>query len=322
MTVESEAVTSTSTRDLADRTIVITGGTSGLGRRAALDLAERGATVAIVGRNEERGAQVEGDAADAAGEIIFHRADLAEQAQVRELADDLLASYEEIHALANNAGIARDKRAESPDGIELTLAVNHLAPFLLTHELFPRLRESAASIDGAARVVTTSSGQQHRTGLDLEDLQLESDYDVLDAYGRTKLANAAFTLELAERLERTGAGPDAGGPDPADAAVVANCFSPGFIRSTRIWLGASRRGRLLTWLAARVPGIGTDLETGAGRMVELLAAPEFGERTGVYVDQGDEQPPAADARDPELRERLWERSAELVGVDPDWSSSG
>ncbi|WP_201764621.1 SDR family NAD(P)-dependent oxidoreductase [Salinarchaeum sp. Harcht-Bsk1] len=314
-------MSSTSTTDLDDRTVVLTGGTSGIGRRAALDLADRGAMVAAVGRDEERGREVETAAADAAGDVAFHRADLAEQAAVRELAEELFASYEEIHALANNAGLARGDRIESPDGVELTFAVNHLAPYLLTHELLPRLRESAQSIDGPARVVTTSSGLQYRGELDFDDLQFESGYDGLDAYSRSKLANAVFTVELAERLDAAGMGPDDGGAGSAADGVVANCFSPGFIRGTRIWLGSAWRSRLLTWLVAWVPGVGTDLQTGADRMVDLLAAPEYGERNGVYVDQGEEQSPDYDAQDPAVREQLWDVSADLVGVDPDWPSA-
>lgn len=309
------------TPELDDRTIVLTGGTSGIGRHAALALAERGATVAVVGRNEECGREIETAAADAPGEIAFHRADLADQSAVRELAADLRSEYEAIHALANNAGLARSERTESPDGIELTFAVNHLAPYLLTHELLPRLRASGGSPGddgGAARVVTTSSGLQYRGELDFEDLQFESGYDGLDAYARSKLANAAFTVELAERLDAVDAGP---GDAAGDPGVVANCFNPGFVRGTRIWLGSAWRSRLLTWLAAWVPGVGTDVETGAARMVELLTAPEYGERTGVYVDEGEEQSPDYDAQDPEIRERLWKRSAELVDVDPDWPSA-
>lgn len=304
--------------DLADRVIVVTGGTSGIGRHAALTLADRGATVAVVGRNAERGREVEAATTDAPGEVAFHRADLADQAAVRELADELIASYDGIHALANNAGIARSDRAESPDGVELTLAINHLAPYLLTHELLPRLCESATPETGPARVVATTSGLQYRGELDFDDLQFEDGYDGLAAYSRTKLANAAFTLELAGRLDGAVGGE---GARTADPAVVANCFNPGFVRGTRIWKGASLRSRLLTWLGAGVPGVGTDVETGADRMVELLAAPEFGQRTGVFVDEGEEQEPDYDAREPEVRERLWERSAELVGVDPDWPTA-
>jgi len=308
------------TPDLEDRTIVLTGATSGIGRRVAVVLADRGATVAAVGRNEERGRELQATAADAPGDIDFHRTDLADQGAVRELAAHLLATYDDIHALANNAGLASSERTESPDGIELTFAVNHLAPYLLTHELLPRLRESddgtgnrgggtAANGGGTspARVVTTSSGLQDRGELDFDDLQFEAGYDGLAAYSRSKLANATFTVELAERLEAAGVD-----------SVVANCFNPGFIRGTRIWLGSSWRSRLLTWLVAWAPGVGTDVETGAARLVEQLTAPKYGGRNGVYVDEGEESPPDPDARDEAVRRELWERSAELVGVDPNW----
>jgi|AntRauTorcE11898_2_1112593.scaffolds.fasta_scaffold13657_2 NAD(P)-dependent dehydrogenase (short-subunit alcohol dehydrogenase family) len=319
-------MTAQAASDVAGRTIVVTGGTSGLGRHVALELARRGATVAAVGRNEARGQSVVEAASDSPGAVRFHSADLAEQAAVRELGAELLAEYDAIHALANNAGIARAKREESPDGIELTLAVNHLAPYLLTKLLLPRLRESGGggagggddaggSDDGGAgraRVVATTSGLHYRADLNPANLQFTTDYDTLDAYAQSKLANVAFTLELAERLEETAEG---------TPTVVANCVHPGFIRGTRIWTGTSLQARLLTWLASLVPGTGTDVETGGNRLLELLAAAEYGRRNGKYIHEGEIREPSDEARDPAIRRQLWERSAELVGVESDWPTA-
>jgi len=191
--------------------IALTGATSGIGRRAAVTLAERGATVAAVGRNRERGEALAAESDAAAGTIRFHRADLATQSAVRDLAAELRESYDRLDVLAHNAGLSVRSRTETADGIELTLAVNHLAPYLLTRELFDQLAGSAP-----ARVVVTASDLHRRATLDFDDLQFADGYDPLEAYARSKLANVAFTLELADRI-------------PEAAGVTANCLHPGFV---------------------------------------------------------------------------------------------
>jgi NAD(P)-dependent dehydrogenase (short-subunit alcohol dehydrogenase family) len=308
--------------DLGGRTVVLTGATSGIGRHAALEVAGRGATVAAVGRNEAAGESLVADAADAPGEVRFHRADLAAQSAVRDLAAELSASHDRLDVLAHNAGLSAGDRRESPDGIELTLAVNHLAPYLLTHELADRLRA-----DGGGRVVVTASALEARGDLDFEDLQYESDYDALSAYARSKLANVAFTIELAERFEAIAGGGDRGADDgegaarPGPPAVTANCFHPGFVPGTDLWRDAKLRVRAAVRLAGLLPGLGTDAATASERLVQLIADPVFGERTGCYVSGGEIATPSAEARDSDVRERLWEESAALVGVDPDWPSA-
>lgn len=285
--------------DLRGETVVLTGGTSGIGRAAATRLAARGATVAVVGRDRSRGetAAAEADALD--GDVRFHRADLATRAAVRDLAADLRDSYDRIDVLAHNAGLSAGSRTETADGTELTLAVNHLAPYLLTRELVDRLAASAP-----ARVVVTASDLHRRATLDFGDLQFADEYDPLDAYARSKLANVAFTLELADRL-------------PDDAGITANCLHPGFVPSTNLFRDAALRTRLAVRVAGLVPGVGTTREAAADRLVRLVASPEYADRTGRYVGEA-ELTPADAATDPETRERLWTVSADLVGVDPDW----
>ncbi|GAB3689448.1 SDR family NAD(P)-dependent oxidoreductase [Salinarchaeum chitinilyticum] len=293
-----------------ESTVVLTGGTSGIGRHAALELADRGATVAVVGRDEQAGNAVVDEAADAPGAVRFHRADLAEQATVRDLAAELRASYDRLDVLAHNAGLSAGTRTESPDGIELTLAVNHLAPYLLTHELADRL------LDGGGRVVVTASALESQGHLEFDDLQFESGYDTLSAYSRSKLANVAFTIELAERFEAISGTDAAGSP-----LVTANCFHPGFVPDTDLWRDAKFHVRAAVRLAGLLPGLGSTEADGGDRLVQLAADPEFGERTGCYVSGGSVSEPSAEARDSTIRERLWERSADLVGVDPDWPSA-
>lgn len=288
----------------AEAVVLLTGGTGGIGRVAVRRIAETGATVVAVGRDPDRGRAVAEEAtADTAGVVEFRRVDLADRSAVRELAASVGDEYDRLDALVHNAGLATATRRETADGVESTFAVNHLAPYLLTHDLIGALADTSG-----ARVVVTASSVHRRGSLDFDDLGFSSGYDALDAYARSKLANVAFTLELAERLRAS---------DRAEG-VVANCVHPGFVPSTGLYRDVSRRAKLLTRLAGLVPGVGTSTEEGARRLVEVTAAPEYGERTGLYVGGDGPEEPSEEARDPETRDRLWRVSADLVGVDADW----
>lgn len=282
-----------------DHVVVLTGGTSGIGRIAARNLAVNGATVAVIGRNKTRGETLARGATDFDGDIQFHQANLATQATVRTLATELLDTYDQIDVLVHNAGLSARRRTETEDRIELTFAVNHLAPYLLTHELIDRLRESTP-----ARIVVTASAIHRRATLEFDDLQFTSDYDSLQAYARSKLANITFTLELADRLPAT--------------EITANCFHPGFVPSTKLFRDAHIWTRLMIRAAAIIPGIGATQEEGAQRLLRLVTEQKFGERTGTYVTGDGITPPSSEASDPANRERLWEISADLVNVNPDW----
>ena len=172
-------------------TVILTGATRGIGRAAAIELARRGAEVAIVGRDAHR----VNETADAAGGTVHrHVADLARMDEVRQLAAELLERYPRIDVLANNAGALFTSRHVTPDGFEQTFALNHLSPYLLTTLLLDRLAESGA------RVVTTASDAHKGGVLDLEDLQGEHGrYRPGRAYARSKLCNVLFTRELQRR---------------------------------------------------------------------------------------------------------------------------
>ncbi|GAB6862678.1 SDR family NAD(P)-dependent oxidoreductase [Haloplanus litoreus] len=279
--------------------MVLSGGTSGIGRIAATEVAAQGATVAVIGRDQTRGETLVAEATALDGDIQFHQADLATQATVRSLAGELLDTYDRIDTLVHNAGLSSRLRTETEDGVELTFAVNHLAPYLLTHELLDRLRSSAP-----ARVVVTASDIHHRATFEFNDLQFTSGYDSLQAYARSKLANIAFTLELADRLE--------------DTEITANCFHPGFVPSTNLFRDAPLWTRVMVRAAAIIPGIGTTQQEGAQRLCKLVTAPKFKERTGTYVTGEGITSPTTEASNPENRKRLWEISADLVDIDPDW----
>ena len=210
--------------------------------------------------------------------------------QVRALAARL-AALPRIDALVNNAGLVVARRQLTADGFELSLAVNHLAPFLLTNLLRPALAASAP-----ARVVTVSSIAHRAALLSLDDLQLERRYLAMLAYANSKLANVLFTRALARRLDGTG--------------VTANCLHPGTVR-TRFgdtgapWLrlGLSVGGGLL-----KTP------ESGARTVVYLASAPEVAGQTGGYYVNARRRRPSRRARDDSLADRFWEVSARLTGL--------
>ncbi|SFL00603.1 NAD(P)-dependent dehydrogenase, short-chain alcohol dehydrogenase family [Halogranum rubrum] len=292
----------TSSDSLDGTVALVTGGTSGLGAETARALADRGASLAIVGRDRKRGDDVlaDLDGRNGDGWCEFYRADLSSQESVRRLADRFRERHDRLDVLVNNAGVTRDERRETVDGIESTFAINHLAPYLLTHELVDLLVESAP-----ARVVTVSSGLHTRVELDFSDLLGEHDYSGLQAYGRSKLANVYFTYELADRLHGSG--------------VVANAVDPGFVPSTSLAREASLRNRLLLGAFSKLPlPFKNDLQTGAETLIRAAVAPEFADVTGQYLEDGEVSASSEASLDEEARRRLWDVSAGFVGVSPDW----
>lgn len=156
--------------EITDQVVVLTGGTSGIGRIGANELAARGATVGVIGRDQTRGETLCEDAGTHAGEIDFYQTDLATQTAVRALATDLRNAYSRIDALGHNAGLSARRYTETDDGIERTFAVNHCAPYLLTHELMDRLRDTAPT-----RIVVTASAIHRRATLDFDALERSGD---------------------------------------------------------------------------------------------------------------------------------------------------
>lgn len=268
--------------------MLITGATRGIGKAAAVELAQAGAEVALVGRDGERVSAVarEAEKAGAGAPIHQHVADLTLMAEVRALAEDIAARHERIDVLANNAGAMFGSREETSEGLERTFALNHLAPFLLTSLLRDRLR--------GGRVVTTAS-DAHKGGLlDLEDLQSEKSYSAMRVYGTSKLCNILFTRELARQAPE----------------LCATCFHPGVVRTG---FGKNENGiwRALTTLGGpffRSP------QHGARSLLWLALSADAAELTGEYVVDEKVRPPSAQAHDETLAEGLWQRSCELVGL--------
>ena len=281
------------TGGMEGKVVLITGGTSGIGEATAVALAAMGAEVVVTGRNEERGraalAQIRHESGSENVSLML--ADLAVQAEVRELAEDLRERHDRLDVLINNAGLIRSKRTETPDGIELTLAVNHLAPFLLTNLLLDLLEKSAPS-----RVITVSSEARRAAEIDFDDLQSERGYRAFPVYGMTKKANILFTYELAERLRGTG--------------VVANCVHPGGVNTN---FGNANRSPGVLLFRAFKPFMRTP-EQGADTVIYLATSPEAGEMTGKYLTDRKEVSPA-EPRDEATQKRLWEVSERLTNLE-------
>ncbi|PRX99680.1 SDR family NAD(P)-dependent oxidoreductase [Allonocardiopsis opalescens] len=285
--------------DMTGKTVVITGASSGIGAAAARRLAAQGATVVPVGRSPERTASV---AAEIGAEPLV--ADFARLDEVRALAGALLDRCPRIDVLANNAGKLFARRQVTGDGHELSFQTNHLAPFLLTTLLLPRLRESAR--EAPVRVIATSSLGNRFGRLRLDDLEWEKRRygGGWIAYSTTKLMNILFTRELARRTEGSGILAVSFHPDPGER-----------VPSTRTTYTRFAESSPLSRLVARSPlrGIGLTGEDGAEPLIWLAASPEVAGADGAYFHGFRRDAPVhRQADDPELARRLWERSAELV----------
>lgn len=277
-----------SVRPLEQQTILVTGATDGLGRGLASELARRGATVLVHGRSQERIDAAIEDMARQSGHdrLAGYRADFSSLEQVRALADDV-ARRGRLDGLVNNAGIAPLQRRESHDGYELTFAVNYLASFLLTNRLLPTLRASAP-----ARIVNVASLGQ--APVDFDDVMLERGYDMSRAYGQSKLALIAFTLELCERLRAEG-----------ETRVTATALHPATLMPTK--LVHESYGRTVD-----------SLEQGIAATLRLLIAPELEGVSGVFFNGLSEAAAIGQVYEAAARRRLWQLSERLTGTS--WSS--
>jgi retinol dehydrogenase 12 len=287
------AASSTAARDdLRGRVCLITGASSGIGLATASALGRRGATLILAARDPERGRRAEAELRAATGAAIeLEIADLERQSEVRALAARVAGRHARLHVLVNNAGTIFMERRLTADGIEATLALNHLAPFLLTGLLIDRLIAAAP-----ARVVTVASDMHRLARLDFDDVQGARSFSGVGAYALTKLMNILFTTELARRLAGTG--------------VVANCVHPGGV-DTGIWrrvTGYRRIGVLLLRPFLIAP------ERGAAGVVTLAADPVGGSISGAYYAKRRPAEPSARARDPEAAGRLWSLSESLAPI--------
>ncbi|TDW14135.1 short-subunit dehydrogenase [Kribbella kalugense] len=276
---------------MAARTVLVTGGTGGIGKATAAGLAVLGARVAITGRDRGRAEAAAAEIrATTGGQVDVFVADLSSQAAVRRLAADVLALLPRIDVLINNVGGYWNTRHLTADGFERTFAVNHLAPFLLTRLLLDRLGES-----GPARVVTVSSNAHTAGRIDFEDLQGERSYSGERAYSQSKLANVLFSNELARRLKGT--------------SVTANALHPGVVRTS---FGAEDPSGVQRVI---VPVLRPFLKSpgrGAVTSIQLASGPSLARVSGQYFVNGKPRASSARSYDEGDARRLWEISDELV----------
>lgn len=278
-------------RTMTGRTVIVTGANGGIGYETARGLARLGARVVMVCRDPRRGAEaLERIRQETGATLDLEIAELSELEQVRSLAGRLLERYPEIHVLVLNAGAIVPERRLTSEGLETSLATNHLSPFLLANLLKERLVAS-----GPARIVSVVS-DAHRAGkVRLDDLQATRGYSAFGAYANTKLLQTITTLELARRLEGRG--------------VVVHAVHPGVVRTAI----ATPMGPLANWVNFLFQAFMLTPEAGARTSLRAATDPDTGLRTGLYLTPRGEgrAHPAVTSRD-QVRE-VWEASANLSG---------
>ncbi|PIQ28358.1 short-chain dehydrogenase [bacterium (Candidatus Blackallbacteria) CG17_big_fil_post_rev_8_21_14_2_50_48_46] len=271
---------------------LITGATSGIGKVTARELAARGAHVILVGRNPDKTAAVTQEIqAQTDGQVEFIIADLSIQSEIRNLAEEVQKRTDHLDILVNNAGAVFARRELSVDGYEMTWALNHLAYFLLTHLLLDLLKSSAPS-----RIINVASTGHFGAVIDFPNLQGEQRYDILTAYGQSKLANVLFTFALARRLENTD--------------VTVNCLHPGVV-ATDIWSLAPAWTRPVLKFGQKFM---ISPEKGAETILYLATSPEVEHITGKYFERKKIVPSSKISLNENLQERLWILSKRMTGL--------
>lgn len=278
---------------MRDKVCLITGATSGIGFVTAQALAQRGATVVMVGRDAARGADSVNRVKRATGNdaVDLLLADLSSQAQIADLAQTFLRRYDHLDVLINNAGAIFTERQMSVDGVEMTFALNHLGYFLLTHFLLDVLKSSAPS-----RIVNVASRAHEGGRIHFDDLQGERRYGGWRAYCQSKLANILFTYELARRLQ--------------DTQVTANVLHPGFV-ATRF--GHNNTGAM-AWLIRAAQVMAISEERGAETMIYLASSPEVEGVSGKYFVNSRETRSSSQSYDTAIAKGLWQVSETMAGL--------
>lgn len=283
---------------MQNKVVIVTGATNGIGEIAARELARMGATVVIVGRSAERCQNTVNMIKSVTGNqnVEFIAADLSSLAGIRKTAETFLATHDRLDVLLNNAGAVFESRQVSVDGIEMSMALNHLNYFLLTDLLLDVLKKTAQQY-GEARIVNTASDAHMGNKLNFDDLQHQKSYSRFGVYGESKLMNVMYTYELARRLEST--------------KVTANVLHPGFV-ATGFGHNNGTMFKMVIGLLQRLAALTP--EQGTQTSLYVATSPELKGVNGKYFDKSKARKSSDVSYDEAAQKRLWAISEELVGM--------
>lgn len=279
---------------LEGQNILITGANSGIGRVTATELAKLGANTIMVCRNEEKGKAVQDDinALTGLNNVDLFIADLSSHQSIKRFAASFYKKYNKLDVLINNAGAIFNKREENEDGIEMTMATNHIAYFLMTHYMIPALKNA-----NSARIVNVASVAHRVVSYKPDNLNADKSYHYFKQYGVSKLCNILFTKRLAEILTNT-------------SNITANCLHPGNIASN-----FGRSGTpLFSFLTSNFGFVLTSPQKGAETSIFLASSPLAQGKTGLYWYKKNPVVPTLDAINSENAKHLWDWSLEKTGI--------
>jgi len=280
--------------DLNGKTVVFTGGTDGMGKVAVEKLAAMGATIMLLGRSKEKTLGVVSELNRIANAENTHyvQCDLASQDSIRDAAEIILEKCQRIDLLINCAGANFGNRTLTDNGHEMTWAVNHLAPFLLSNLLLERIKESSPS-----RIVNLSSATEKSGHIHFEDLQLEKGWSTFKSYTQAKLAMNMCTRKMAKVLEGSG--------------VTVNALNPGFIKTNLL---RSLKGWELIVGVPYMFFFASKPEVGADRILRVVLSKEYENVSGQFVDEDAIRDPNPEAMNDDLVERVWNISLKQIGL--------
>lgn len=279
------------TWDVRGKTALVTGATGGIGKVTATELAKKGAKVVLTTRDRARGEAAVNElrAAAPGAQVELIEGDLSLMRDVKRVADEFKQRFDRLDLLVNNAGAIFTERGVTSEGLERTLATNHLSYFLLTRELLPLIEKSAPS-----RIVNVASDAHKRAKVDFDDLQREKSYFHFAVYGQSKLANILFTRELAKRLSGKN--------------VTATCLHPGVVSTG---FGKDTSG-LFKWGLSLIQPFLIGPEEGARTTIHLATSPEVEGHTGGYYARCKPAKPTRAACDDAAAARLWTETEKLI----------
>ncbi|KAK9527537.1 hypothetical protein VZT92_014090 [Zoarces viviparus] len=282
-----------STERLDDRTAIITGANTGIGKETAIDLARRGAKVIMACRDMERGQAAVKEVVEISGSehVVCMKLDLADSKSIREFAEAINKGEPKLNLLINNAGVMVCPYGKTADGFEMQIGVNHFGHFLLTHLLIDLIKRSAP-----ARIVTVSSMAHSWGSINLEDINSEKSYDKKAAYSQSKLANVLFTRSLAKKLEGTG--------------VTTYSLHPGVVK-TDLWRHLSGPQQFLMKM---VSPFTKNTSQGAQTSIYCAVEPSLEKESGGYYSDCAPASCSAAGKDDVLAQKFWDLSCQMLSI--------